>query len=151
MTSQAQKDANARYRASEKGKATIAAWYAKPEIKAKSIETTQNWKKSNPLKYLLVKAKSRARLQGLDFALTPTDFPVLPTHCPILGLELKYIQAKAKMGDPCIATLDKLDSSKGYVVGNVAIVSLRANRLKSDASLAELKMLASWLEGAMAK
>lgn len=44
-------------------------------------------------------------------------------------------------------TLDRIVPSRGYVVGNVAVISMRANRLKSDASVAELQALVSYTRG----
>lgn len=46
------------------------------------------------------------------------------------------------------AHLDRFDPKKGYIKGNVAWVSGRANRIKYDATLEELKSLVSWMEGA---
>lgn len=146
MTSEAQKAAMARYRASEKGKATRAKYYASDEVKAKGRQLSTDWRAANPLKFMLARAKSRAKEKGFAFDLAPTDFPYLPEKCPVLGISLKYIDAGAKMGDPCIATFDRLDNSKGYVSGNVEIVSLRANRLKHNATLEELEALVTWLK-----
>jgi len=66
------------------------------------------------------------------------------THCPLLGLELTY-----KKGDNTTpknyATLDRIDSSKGYEEGNVQILSYRANTLKNDATIEEMRMmLTNW-------
>lgn len=144
--SDAQKRAMAKYRASAKGKATRTNYYALEETKAKGRELSTAWRASNPLKFMLARAKSRAKEKGFAFDLTAENFPTLPDTCPVLGLPLKYIDAGAKMGDPCIATFDRIDNSKGYVRGNVAIVSLRANRLKHNATLEELEALVSWLK-----
>jgi hypothetical protein len=38
-------------------------------------------------------------------------------------------------------TIDKIDPKKGYVKGNVWIISFRANRIKYDASLEELALI----------
>jgi hypothetical protein len=38
-------------------------------------------------------------------------------------------------------SLDRIDTSKGYVKGNVWVISWRANKLKSDATLAELESI----------
>lgn len=144
--SEAQKQAMARYRASEKGRKTRARYYATEETKAKGRELSATWREANPLKFMLARAKSRAKEKGFAFNLTVEDFPILPDKCPVLGLSLKYTDANAKMGDPCIATFDRVDNSKGYVRGNVAIVSLRANRLKHNATLKELEALVLWLQ-----
>lgn len=66
------------------------------------------------------------------------------THCPLLGLELTY--SKYEGNAPAnYASLDKIDPSKGYVEGNVQILSIRANNIKSDATLEELEiMVQNW-------
>lgn len=60
--------------------------------------------------------------------------------CPLLGLKLTYENFEGRMPDN-YATLDKIDPNGGYVEGNVHIVSFRANTLKSNATLEELKMI----------
>jgi hypothetical protein len=40
------------------------------------------------------------------------------------------------------ASLDRIDNTKGYVPGNVVVVSYRANRIKSDATAQELLRIA---------
>jgi hypothetical protein len=42
--------------------------------------------------------------------------------------------------------LDRVDNTKGYVKGNVIVVSRRANVLKKDATLNELRQLADYYE-----
>lgn len=68
---------------------------------------------------------------------------VVPTHCPILGLPL-YVMKGTKGGGPNSPSLDKIEPSRGYVPGNVIVISNRANRLKSDASVEELRAIASF-------
>ncbi len=46
------------------------------------------------------------------------------------------------------ATLDRIDNDIGYVVGNVAVISYRANTMKNDATLEEINGLARWREAA---
>ena len=43
------------------------------------------------------------------------------------------------------ASIDRKDSSKGYVKGNVAIISRRANLLKNNATIAELKAVLAFM------
>lgn len=103
---------------------------------------TRQWHKDNPEKSLLVSAKGRARRARLPFNLSIEDI-VFPDKCPVLGIDLKIKEGRRTDNTP---SLDRLVPSKGYVKGNVRIISWRANRLKSDASLSELKQLVAYLE-----
>ena len=68
------------------------------------------------------------------------------THCPLLGLKLMYKPYKQGLRPPSnYASLDRIDPTKGYIEGNVQILSFRANSIKSDASLEELELIVkSW-------
>lgn len=43
-------------------------------------------------------------------------------------------------------SLDRIDSSKGYVKGNIWVISLRANRIKNDSTPQELRLIADKVE-----
>ena len=66
-----------------------------------------------------------------------------PTHCPILGLELDYFAESRKEESP---SFDKLDPSKGYVRGNVRVMSWRANRIKNNGTAEEHRKIAEYLD-----
>jgi hypothetical protein len=106
----------------------------KEEIYARNVK--------HPDLYLWIHLKSRAKAFGLKFTLKPEDI-VVPKLCPVLGIKLRLSKGTVK---DCSPTVDKLIPSKGYVPGNVAVISQRANRAKSDLSLKELKALTKWLE-----
>jgi hypothetical protein len=42
-------------------------------------------------------------------------------------------------------TLDRINNSCGYVPGNVAVISWRANRIKCDATPEELRRIADYV------
>ncbi len=44
--------------------------------------------------------------------------------------------------------MDRKDNSRGYVHGNVVIMSLRANMLKNNGTAAEHRAIANWMEAA---
>ncbi len=67
---------------------------------------------------------------------------VWPTHCPILGIELDYFAETAQENSP---SFDRIDSNKGYVKGNVIIVSWRANRIKNNGTAEEHTKIAEYL------
>jgi hypothetical protein len=93
-------------------------------------------------------AKSRAKARGLPFNIETEDI-VIPDFCPILGIAL---QSKIGMGPSGIGanasspSLDKIDNSKGYVKGNVMVISMRANNLKSNATLEEIFAIADFFK-----
>lgn len=90
--------------------------------------------------------KSECKRKGYDFDLTPEYLESIWTgFCPIFGVEL--FRASEGMRSHRSAHLDRLDSSKGYLIGNVAWISGRANRIKYDATSEELRKIADWIEG----
>lgn len=99
------------------------------------------YRKEHPIKYLLSMAKRRAKARGIEFNIVPADVSV-PEVCPLLGLKLDS-WSDNKWVKP---SLDRIDNSKGYIKGNVMIVSFRANVLKNNATAEELLTLAQNLE-----
>ncbi len=94
-------------------------------------------------KKMFRRAKARAKERGLEFNLDHSDISI-PTHCPVLGFELVCHKGRSG-GNPNSPALDRIDNSKGYVKGNVMVVSHRANMMKVDASPEELVMFAEWV------
>ena len=87
------------------------------------------------------RAQQRAGDGGLDFTITPDNIFV-PQRCPVFGTMLE-VGGECKDNSP---SLDRIDNTKGYVPGNVVVVSYKANRLKNNASLEELKQLVEYYE-----
>lgn len=92
---------------------------------------------------MLYSTRYNSKKRGLEFSLTLKDI-VIPDTCPLLGIRLKKGQGKICPASP---TLDRIDSTKGYVPGNVWVISHRANCIKNDSTPDELihigKLLAS--------
>ncbi len=104
----------------------------------------QRWfeaKWRTPVKVMLRSARRRAKVAGVPFSITADDVHI-PEVCPVLGIVLKRGTGKP---DDCSPTLDRRIPRLGYVPGNVAVISSRANRIKTDATLAELDAVAAWL------
>jgi hypothetical protein len=100
--------------------------------------SVRDWNETNPERSLVNTARRRAKAKGIEFSITPADISV-PTHCPVLGIELR----RGSGGfNPTSPTIDRIDSSRGYVRGNVVVVSWRANKIKGDATKDELAALA---------
>lgn len=89
---------------------------------------------------MMGKAKERAKKTGIPFDLDKSDI-VIPKSCPVLGIPISIGRGRHTDNSP---TLDRLIPSLGYVRGNVAVVSYRANRIKNDATPEELQAVATW-------
>jgi hypothetical protein len=135
-------ESKARYR--EKHKDVIKEKAAKKYLENKDIisEKGKIKRRITPSNELLKKAKQRAKKKGLAFNLTLEDI-VVPDTCAILGLKLEI--GEDKLHD-CSPTIDRIDTSLGYLKNNIQVVSHKANRMKSDASILELKLFAKWVE-----
>lgn len=132
-----------RYQRSAKGKATKQAWFEKN--KDQRLKKIREWEESHPKNRLLSDAKQRAKRRGLEFNLTLDDFEI-PDVCPVFGKPLRKGTRGACDDAP---SLDRVDSRKGYVPGNVKVVSFRANVLKNDATLEELEALVRYVRSAL--
>ncbi len=84
-------------------------------------------------KTLLNNSRASAMYGGLAHDIGLEDI-IIPEVCPVLGIKLdSYAGYRA----PGLPSLDRVDSSKGYVKGNVRVISWRANRLKRELSMGE--------------
>jgi len=99
--------------------------------------------RKDPRAYLLRAAKRRAKKSGREFTITLDDI-VIPDVCPVLGTKL--IVLSEGYASPDSMSIDRIDNDKGYVPGNICVISYRANVLKKDATLSELKSLVKYLE-----
>lgn len=128
------------YKDIEKRRAMTRNW-RKNNLDACRINQAAYYRK-NPVIYLLNACRSRAKKNGLEFNLTKEDI-IIPEFCPVLGIKLEHGTKGFHESSPSI---DRIDSTKGYIRGNVAIMSFRANRLKHDATKEEVRKLLEWME-----
>lgn len=89
----------------------------------------------NLQKEICGRAKRSARRRGLECNLEPEDI-VIPERCPYLKIKLSYNKKDSKK--PFYYSVDRIDSSKGYIKGNVRIVSMLSNTMKNEASSDQL-------------
>lgn len=93
---------------------------------------------------MLYNARARAAKAEVPFTISPADIFV-PTKCPILGIPIEC--GKGRGGHlPGSPSLDRVVPQMGYVPGNVMVISNRANSIKRDATLDELRKLVEFLE-----
>lgn len=94
----------------------------------------RNRKFLNIEKYLFNMAKKRAKYNNIEFNINIEDIKI-PKYCPILNIELKVNNEVAKNNS---LSLDRIDNNKGYIKGNIAVISRLANAMKSSCSHEEL-------------
>ncbi len=112
----------------------------------KTRASRKKYEKTRPgftKKRQLMLARRRARIKGLEATIRVADVN-WPTHCPVLGIKLDYSRSPDRSRD-AIPSLDRWDNSKGYVPGNVFVISYRANTLKNNANIEELESILRYL------
>lgn len=87
-------------------------------------------------------AKQRARRKHIEFSLDIKKIQI-PERCPVLGILLKKGDRGFLDSSP---TLDRIDPQRGYQEDNVQVISFRANRIKSDSTLEELRKVLRYRE-----
>lgn len=112
--------------------------------------------KANPVlrqtTHMACSAKKRARKKHLEFNIDSEYVRSLfVTHCPILGIPLEWSTFHGNGTVPNSPSLDRIDPVKGYIKGNVWIISQRANVIKNDATHEELKLITKAVGEAIVK
>lgn len=91
---------------------------------------------------LITAARSRAKRKNLPFSISTNDL-VVPMYCPILGIRMCVASGSLENNSP---TIDRIDSRKGYVPGNVAVISHLANQIKSCGTADQHRKIANWMD-----
>jgi hypothetical protein len=128
------------------------AWRARQDpvlLREANRKTKNAWMAvpANRLGHTLGQARRRARIDGRPFSITIEDLLPLPERCPVLGTLINYSGTGARGFVNDCPSIDRFDPAKGYVPGNVRVISWRANRIKSDASLEELEAVLRYMKG----
>lgn len=87
--------------------------------------------------------KNSAKKRNISFELTLSDIYNLdlPISCPILNIPLKYNRGTPKDDS---YSIDRIDSTKGYSMDNIVVISYRANFLKNNGTAEELKLISEF-------
>lgn len=94
------------------------------------------------MKRMLSSAKQRAKDKGLMFDLHYDDIQI-PNICPVLRIPLvPSIDGTHNDNSP---SLDRCIPYLGYTKGNVKVISMKANRIKTDANSNELAAVLAYV------
>lgn len=105
----------------------------------------------DPRVKLLNSARQRASIKGLEFSITVDDIKI-PKFCPVLGIELRASERAGTLPINKLQaspTIERIDNRLGYTPQNICVISHRANRLKCNGTLQELKAIVEFTERMM--
>lgn len=128
--------AKERYKKEKEAKGELIRGYTK-----KGLSQCQT-----PWYRLWIGAKSRATKGKYTFSIEQEDVKELVInleYCPALGIKLNWEADKLEDNSP---TLDKIVPELGYVKGNIAVISNRANRIKTNATADDIGKVYCWLK-----
>jgi hypothetical protein len=124
------------YSSLEKG---LCGTCGKGKLKNKSMcedcyNRSRDWYTGDSVRRVYDAAKQSSRKRGYEFNIEKSDI-VIPNVCPLLGIPLHHGEGIKCDNSPSV---DRIDSSKGYIKGNVWVISEKANRMKTDATPEEI-------------
>jgi hypothetical protein len=125
--------------------AARAAAYAAATVSrlgASHEEVSNNPETLRRLMRRITSKRHAARQRGVEFSLTVSDIYPLPERCPVLDIPLNYDNTNGPADNAL--SIDRIDPNRGYVSGNVVLVSQRVNRIKNDATVDELRKIAEF-------
>lgn len=96
---------------------------------------------------ILCNCRTRARAMGVEFTLTREDI-IIPERCPVFGVTFEDECSKKGryFAHSFSPSIDRIDNARGYTKDNIVIVSCRANSIKGDATLEELREVLTFYE-----
>jgi hypothetical protein len=115
-----------------------------------------------PFKKWFSDHKKNAKRRGVKYSIKPEDIPGVkiewyntrkqgsrdtwrgikyPKVCPVLGIKLDWGMNGLNNNSP---SLDRINNNKGYIPGNIIIMSSLANKMKSNATLEQLNQFSRY-------
>lgn len=116
-----------------------------PAIRAREKAAAMVRRQTKREAFLWRNAKNRAMERGIEFTITIADI-VIPPLCPVFGVPFDMAGSQDRKRIRLAPSLDRVDNRLGYVPGNVMVISLRANQIKTDATAEEIRAVADFYE-----
>lgn len=92
---------------------------------------------------MIKQSKGRAKKLGVTHTISYKDILPILSVCPVLGTPMPLSGTQSNWD---MASLDRINNNMGYVPGNVAVISRRANILKRDATIKELELVLAYMK-----
>jgi len=108
------------------------------EQKEEIAKKNQEWRRTDIRKRLLWRAKERSNRINVFCNLELEDI-IIPEKCPLLEEKFVYGSTHNKW---MTYSIDRIDNSKGYVKGNIQVITYLANTMKSKATKEQLVVFA---------
>ena len=120
-----------------------------PAVALRLKEHARKHRERHRVAWLALHAVTRCKRTGMEF-----DREFLrevgkqkPLNCPCCGIRINYrVSGTTKHPIPDGPSLDRVDTTRGYVRGNVEVICWRCNALKRDSTLSELKAIVAYME-----
>jgi len=95
------------------------------------------------IKTIYNRLKSSAKKRNIPFNLTVAQLYELsfPITCPILNIPLRFNRGKLEDNS---YSIDRINNDVGYEIDNIVVISYKANRLKSNATLNEIQQISEF-------
>ena len=127
------KQVNARWNASTKG-----------------LAAKQRWRECNPKRawcvHIRTSLRTRALSKGVPFDISVEYLAgITPDKCPVFDTSFSFINNGKMTSDS--PSVDRLRPELGYIEGNVRVISVKANNIKSAYTAADVARVAEWMQG----
>ena len=86
---------------------------------------------ANPEWNLVCRCRGRAKRKSITCTITEEDIKI-PPSCPVCGRSISFRYPGSPLDRDDYPSVDRYDSSLGYVPGNVWIICVNCNRRKQD-------------------
>lgn len=129
------KSCHAAYRESKREEAKVYMQNLRAEKRDEiNKKKRDSWQNQDFRKKLICQVRARSKTRGIEFNLELEDIPYTEI-CPLLGCKLI---PGTKNDYEYTHSLDRIDPNKGYIKGNVWVMSKKANSMKNNATIEEL-------------
>lgn len=117
---------------------------ARAIFKLEYEEKSRDWNARKHEYLMLAWARRRAKLYGVPFKITVDDI-IIPETCPVFGFKMIRNNGVGARSTPQSPTIDRTVDKKGYVPGNIQVISCKANSMKGSRDINELRQFAKWI------